>query len=79
MAFITKAGISAILLLCLVIRNGCERIGPFNPAEALHKAKNAAAGKLGPYVKTFNVLDYGGKADGKTDSSIVSFVPYMCT
>ncbi|XP_012487472.1 exopolygalacturonase [Gossypium raimondii] len=70
MAFVTKARISLILLLCLVDRNGCERTGPFNPAEALVKAKNAAAGKLGPDVKTFNVLDYGAKADGKTDSSI---------
>ncbi|KAA3454434.1 exopolygalacturonase-like [Gossypium australe] len=55
MALVTKARISLVILLCLVDRNGCERTGPFNPAEALVKAKNAAAGKLGPenFIRTF--------------------------
>jgi len=69
MAFAAISRISAILLLCLVLR-GCEGAGPFNAAEALAKARAVAIGKVGPDVKVFNVLEYGAKADGKTDSSM---------
>lgn len=64
--------IKAILLLCsLVVLRRCDAFkGPFNAAAALAKARDAAIGKVGPEVKAFNVLDYGAKADGKTDSSI---------
>ncbi|KAK6265357.1 hypothetical protein QUC31_016194 [Theobroma cacao] len=65
----TIARVSAILLLCLALR-GCDGKFPFNAAEALAKARAAAVGNVGPDVKHFNVLDYGAKADGKTDSSI---------
>lgn len=67
--------IKAILLLCsLVVLRRCDAFkGPFNAAAALAKARDAAIGKVGPEVKAFNVLDYGAKADGKTDSSIVCF------
>ncbi|XWS53577.1 hypothetical protein CRYUN_Cryun10bG0013300 [Craigia yunnanensis] len=69
MAFAKIAQISAIYLLCLAL-SGCEGQVPFNAGQALAKAKDAAIGKVGPDVKTFNVLEYGAKADGKTDSSI---------
>ncbi|XP_022749043.1 exopolygalacturonase clone GBGE184-like [Durio zibethinus] len=70
MAFVKTAQLSTILLLCLALAC-CEGImGPFNAAEALAKARDAAIGKVGPDVKTFNVLEYGAKADGKGDSSI---------
>ncbi|XP_022760921.1 exopolygalacturonase clone GBGE184-like [Durio zibethinus] len=69
MAFDTISRISAVLLLCLVFC-GCEGIGTFNEAEALAKAIDVALGKVNPDVKVFNVLEYGAKADGTTDSSI---------
>ncbi|XVE82189.1 hypothetical protein DITRI_Ditri15bG0127400 [Diplodiscus trichospermus] len=69
MAIADMSRISAILLLCFVLR-GCEGLGPFNAAEALARARDAAVGKVGADVKVFNVLEYGAKADGKTDSSI---------
>ncbi|XP_022722902.1 exopolygalacturonase clone GBGE184-like [Durio zibethinus] len=69
MAFSAIARISAILLLCLVVP-GCQGMRPFDAADALAKARDAAIGKVGPDVKVFNVLEYGAKADGKTDSSI---------
>ncbi|XP_021291373.1 exopolygalacturonase clone GBGE184-like [Herrania umbratica] len=65
----TIVRVSAILLLCLALQ-GCDGKVPFNAAEALAKARAAAVGNVGPDVKHFNVLDYGAKADGKTDSSI---------
>ncbi|XVF28281.1 hypothetical protein REPUB_Repub15cG0016300 [Reevesia pubescens] len=72
MAITTKSLISAMLLLCLVLR-GCESTGTFNEEDALAKARDAAAGKGGSDYKIFNVLDNGAKADGTTDSSM-SFI-----
>ncbi|XWS39003.1 hypothetical protein CRYUN_Cryun18bG0012600 [Craigia yunnanensis] len=69
MALAKIAQMSAIFLLSLALI-GCEGQVPFNAADAIAKAKDAAIGKVGPDVKTFNVLEYGAKADGKTDSSI---------
>ncbi|OMO53599.1 Glycoside hydrolase, family 28 [Corchorus capsularis] len=62
--------ISAILLLCLAL-HGCEGqvVKPFNAAEALALARKAAVGAVGPDVKTFNVVDYGAKADGTTNNA----------
>ncbi|OMO98563.1 Glycoside hydrolase, family 28 [Corchorus olitorius] len=62
--------ISAILLLCLAL-HGCQGqvVKPFNAAEALALARKAAVGAVGPDVKTFNVLDYGAKADGTTNNA----------
>ncbi|XVF66184.1 hypothetical protein PTKIN_Ptkin10aG0014900 [Pterospermum kingtungense] len=71
MAFSKVAQISAIFLLCLAL-SGCEAQGqaPGNADEALAKAKDIAAGKVGPDVQVFNVIDNGAKADGTADCSI---------
>ncbi|KAE8658777.1 exopolygalacturonase-like [Hibiscus syriacus] len=140
MAFVTRTRITAVLLLCLVICDGCEGGRPFDEGneggaskksnkskykskdvgadkvddasdkskdvgddkvddvstkskdvdvdkvddasnktkdvdagkvgDGLDKTKDVGVGKVGSDVKSFNVLDYGAKADGKTDSSI---------
>ncbi|KAK8557444.1 hypothetical protein V6N13_013715 [Hibiscus sabdariffa] len=70
MAFVARARKTAILLLFLVLHDGCVGARPLDVAEALAKAKDVSVGKVGSNVKSFNVLDYGAKADGKKDSSI---------
>ncbi|KAK8507139.1 hypothetical protein V6N12_008486 [Hibiscus sabdariffa] len=69
-AFVARARKPAILLLFLVLHDGCVGARPFDVAEALAKAKDVSVGKVASDVKSFNVLDYGAKADGKKDSSI---------
>ncbi|GKV31436.1 hypothetical protein SLEP1_g40122 [Rubroshorea leprosula] len=76
MAFIGIARISFVLLLCIALV-GCEANDkvsvvkdPFNAADALAKARGIARGKVDSNVKVFNVLDYGAKADGKTNAAM---------
>ncbi|KAH1096541.1 hypothetical protein J1N35_013462 [Gossypium stocksii] len=64
------AAFAIVMMVCLVLIHGGQCKGLFNAAEALHKAKDAENGDVGPDVKAFNVLDYGAKPGGKTDSSI---------
>ncbi|MBA0764891.1 hypothetical protein Gotri_014172 [Gossypium trilobum] len=64
------AAFAIVMMVCLVIIHGGQCKGLFNAAEALHKAKDAENGDVGTDVKAFNVLDYGAKPDGKTDTSI---------
>ncbi|GMJ02078.1 polygalacturonase 4 [Hibiscus trionum] len=59
-----------VIILCLAFIHGCHCEGLFNMAAALHTAKDAASGIVGPGVKAFSVLEHGAKPDGKTDSSI---------
>ncbi|KAE8728593.1 putative Pectin lyase superfamily protein [Hibiscus syriacus] len=50
--------------------NKTKDVGADEAGDASNKTKDAGVGKVGSDVKSFNVLDYGAKADGKTDSSI---------
>lgn len=73
------AAFAIVMMVCLVLIHGGQCKGLFNAAEALHKAKDAENGDVGPDVKAFNVLDYAAKPDGRTDSSIVWLSLYIHT
>ncbi|KAK8704038.1 hypothetical protein V6N13_047673 [Hibiscus sabdariffa] len=55
-----------VMVMCLTLIHGCH----CNAAAALHTARVASNGIVGPDFKAFNVLEHGAKADGRTDSSI---------
>ncbi|GLT32581.1 hypothetical protein SLA2020_072390 [Shorea laevis] len=75
MAFTGITQVIAILLLCIALA-GCEAKvvnvakNPYNVDDALAKARGIVKGKVDPNVKVFNVLDFGAKADGKTNAAM---------